>query len=195
MSLDHRMKQGLDRSVSGIDHRPIEPTLGEVVVRGHRRRRTRRATAALVAVAAVAAAITLGPKALDAIDGLAETRPATSAELMRQISGTYAVEVEPAEGTVQAFDMAGTWTVRLLPTGAMRISPPAAFLSAWDPPTGSLFTIADGDVRINAFTDLCEGSIATYGLTLGQTHLSLTPLTEDCEPRRVLLTSSWVREA
>ena len=79
--------------------------------------------AGTLALAAALATVLIAPKALDAIRSLGETRPASPQELRRQIAGTYTIEVDRAGGAVQEFDLAGTWTISLLPTGAMMIAP------------------------------------------------------------------------
>lgn len=192
MSLDERLRNGLE-GLDAIEGSPPDRVLDHVVGKGRRRRSTRRLVAGAVAIAAIAAAVTVVPRALDALDSVGETRPASSEELIRQVAGTYRVDVDPAPGTVQAFDMAGAWTIRLLPTGAMRVSPPAAFLSAWDPPTGQLFTITDSDFRTNVLGELCQGRNGTYGWSLQGDRLTFVPITDDCAPRRALLASSWTR--
>ena len=192
MSLDERLSNGLE-GLDAIQGSPPDSLLDEVVGMGRRRRSTRRLVAGAAAIAAVAAAVAIVPRTLDALDSVGDTRPASSEELIRQIAGTYTVDVAPAPGTVQAFDMAGPWTIRLLPSGAMRVSPPAAFLSAWDPPTGQLFTITDSDFRTNALGDLCLGRNGTYGWSIEGNQLTFVPIADDCAPRRALLASPWTR--
>lgn len=196
MSLDRRLRDGLGRSPIEIDQGSLNQDLHDVVGRGRRSRRTRRMGTGAIAVAAIVAVVAIGPKALDAFRDVGETRPASPQQLRKQIAGTYTIVVDPAGGAVEAFDMAGTWTVRLLPTGAIEMIAPAAFLGTWDPPTGSLFTLSDSEFRTNALSDLCDGSIATYAWSLDKDRLSFAPITEDCDPRRSLFASSpWAQEA
>jgi hypothetical protein len=195
MSLDRRLREGLDRSSSGIEERFFDRVLDEVVARGRRRRRIRRFAAGTLAVAAVVAAVVIAPRGLDAIRSFREARPASPQELLRQIAGTYTIEVDRSGGAIEAFELAGTWTVSLLPTGAMRLTPPPAFLRSWDPPTGDVFTVTVDTLRTNALGDLCGSSIGTYTWVLGDDRLTLAPLAEDCEARKALLTTStWVRQ-
>jgi hypothetical protein len=195
MALDRRLREGFERSSSSIEERSNDRVLGGVVARGRRRRRARRVAAGSLAVAAVMAGVAIAPKALDAIRGLRESRPASPQELLRQIAGTYTIEVDQSGGAIESFEMAGTWTVSLLRNGEMEITPPPAFLRSWDQPTGDVFTLTAGTLRANAFGQLCADSIGTYMWTLRDDRLSLAPLTEDCEARKALFTAStWVRQ-
>jgi hypothetical protein len=193
MSLDRRLRQGLDRSSSAIEERSFDLVLDGVIARGRRRRRVRRVAAGTLALAALIAAVVIAPKALDAIRSLGETRPASPQDLMRQIAGTYTIEVDRSGGAIEAFDMAGTWTVSLLPTGAMRITPPPEYLQSWDQPTGDVFNVTAAMLRTNALDHRCT-SIGTYTWFLHDEQLTLAPVTEDCAARRALLTATWVRQ-
>jgi hypothetical protein len=114
---------------------------------------------------------------------------------MRQIAGTYTIEVDRADSTIEKFDMAGTWTISLLPTGAMMITPPPAYLRLWDQPTGDVFTVAADTIRTNALGRLCTSSIGTYTWVLRDDRLTLAPVTDDCVARRTLFTNTtWVRQ-
>jgi hypothetical protein len=91
--------------------------------------------------------------------------------------------------------MAGTWTISLLPTGAMMISPPPAYLRSWDQPTGDVFTVAVDTIRTNALGRLCTSRIGTYTWVLRDDRLTLEPVSDDCVARRALLTNTtWVRQ-
>jgi hypothetical protein len=195
MSLDRRLREGLDRSSSAIEERPFDGVLDGVVARGRRRRRVRRVAAGTLALAALIAAVVIAPKALDAIRSLGETRPASPQQLLRQIAGTYAFTVDRADGAVEEFDLAGTWTISLLPTGAMMITPPPAYLRSWDQPTGDVFTVAADTIRTNALSRLCTSRIGTYTWVLRDDRLTLAPVSDDCAARRALLTNTnWVRQ-
>jgi hypothetical protein len=195
MSLDRRLREGLDRSSSAIEERSFDRVLDGVVARGRRRRRVRRVAAGALALAALIAAVVIAPKALDAIRSLGEARPASPQQLLRQIAGTYTIEVDRADSAVEEFDLAGTWTISLLPTGAMMISPPPAYLRSWDQPTGDVFTVAADTLRTNALGRLCTSSIGTYTWVLRDDRLTLGPVSDDCVARRALLTNTtWVRQ-
>src|SRR6266545_4157317 len=186
MSLDRRLREGLDRSSSAIEERSFDRVLDGVVARGRRRRSARRVAAGTLALAALIAAVVIAPKALAAIRRFGETRPASRQDLLRQVAGTY---------TIEEFALAGTWTISLLPTGAMMITPPPAYLRSWDQPTGDVFTVAADTFRTNALGRLCTSSIGTYTWVLRDDRLTLAPVTEDCAARRALLTTTtWVRQ-
>ena len=195
MSLDIRLRGGLGRSSSAIEEPFIDHVLDGVVTRGRRRRRVRRVAAGMLALAALAAAVVVAPRALDAIRSLGETRPASPQDLMRQIAGTYTIEVDRSDSAIEALDMAGTWTISMLPTGAMMITPPPAYLRSWDQPTGDVFTVAADTIRTNALGRLCTSSIGTYTWFLHDERLTLAPVTDDCAARRALFTNTtWVRQ-
>jgi hypothetical protein len=101
MSLDRRLREGLDRSSSAIEERLFDRVLEGVVARGRRRRRVRRIAAGTLALAALIGAVVIAPKALDAIRSIGETRPASPQDLMRQIAGTYTIEVDRSGGAVE----------------------------------------------------------------------------------------------
>jgi sugar lactone lactonase YvrE len=67
MSLDRRLRDGLQRSSSGIEEREVDAVLTGIVRGARRRRRIRRAVAAAIVLAVGIAAAILAPKALDAI--------------------------------------------------------------------------------------------------------------------------------
>jgi hypothetical protein len=195
MSLDIRLRRGLERSSSAIEEPFSDLVLDGVVTRGRRRRRARRFAAGALALAVVVAVVVIVPRALDAIRSLGETKPASPQQLMRQVAGTYTIEVDRADSAVQAFDLAGTWTISLLPTGAMTITPPPAFLRSWDQPTGDVFTVAPDTLRTNALGRPCTSSIGMYTWVLRDDRLTLAPVTEDCAARRALFTNTtWVRQ-
>jgi hypothetical protein len=195
MSLDRRLRDGLERSSSAIEERSVDHVLDRVVGRGRRRRRARRFAAGTLALAAVVAAVVIAPKALDAIRSFGETRPASPQELLRQIAGTYVIEVDRSGGAIESFDMAETWTIGLFRSGEMEITPPPAFLRSWDQPTGDVFTLTTDTVRTNALGQLCASGIGTYTWVLRDDRLTLAPLSEDCEARKALFTASaWVRQ-
>jgi hypothetical protein len=190
MSLDRRLREGLGRLPveldDGLDRIDV------VLARGRRRRLARRLTSAAPAVVVVAAALFVAPRTLDLLRDGGGARPASPEELARRVAGTYSIALDPGAG-VPAYEQ-GDWTIRLLPSGAMEVSPPAGFTAEFGRPSGAVFSIDGEHFRTNILTDLCLNSIGTYAWTLDDDRLSFTPLTEDCAPRRALLTAAeWVR--
>jgi hypothetical protein len=102
--------------------------------------------------------------------------------------------MDRSDSAVAALDMAGTWTISLLPTGAMMIAPPPAYLRSWDQPTGDEFTVAADTIRTNALVHLCSSSIGTYTWVLLDEGLTLAPLSDDCDARRALFSATWTRQ-
>jgi hypothetical protein len=195
MSLDLRLRDGLDRASSAIEERLTDQVLDGVVARGRRRRRIRRVAAGALALAVVIGIVVIAPKALDAVRSFREKKPASPQQLLRQIAGTYTAETDQSDSAIEALDMAGTWTISLLPTGAMIIAPPPAYLRSWDQPTGDEFTVAADTIRTNALVHLCSSSIGTYTWVLRDDRLTLAPVTDDCLARRALLTNTiWIRQ-
>ena len=69
MSLDRRLRDGLERSSSGIEEREVDAVLTGVVRGARRRLRIRRAVAVAIVLAVGIAVVIFAPKALDAIRG------------------------------------------------------------------------------------------------------------------------------
>jgi hypothetical protein len=80
MSLDQRVRDGFARSSSPMDGDEMEDLLGGVLVGARRRRRNRRAAQIALAALLLVAAAFLGPKALEALESVGETRPAVPGE-------------------------------------------------------------------------------------------------------------------
>lgn len=73
---DERLKRALSGPVVPVDAAAMERDLHVVVQRGRRRRRTRRLIGGIAVVALVVGAVTLTPRALDALRSVEEPRPA-----------------------------------------------------------------------------------------------------------------------
>jgi hypothetical protein len=80
MSLDQRVRDGFARSSSPMDSDEMKDLLGGVLAGARRRRRNRRAAQIALAALLVVAAAILGPKALEALESVGETRPAVPGE-------------------------------------------------------------------------------------------------------------------
>jgi hypothetical protein len=193
MSLDERLRQGLE-GLDALEGAPPDEVVDAVLGRGRRSRWARRIVAGGVTLAVAIAGFVVAPKALDALTSYRENRPASPRELRREFSGTYKVEITPGDGAASAFDMTGTWTVDLLPTGAIQMTPPASFARAYGVPSGETFTVSPQGLRTNAFAGLCGSSVATYGWATDGDELSFVPVRDGCEPRRAFFTSAdWMR--
>jgi hypothetical protein len=76
MSLDRRLREGLDRSSGMIDERDVGRVLGGIVREARRRLLARRILATATVLAITLVAFLLGPRALDALSGPEQPRPA-----------------------------------------------------------------------------------------------------------------------
>ena len=80
MSLDQRVRDGFARSSFPMDSDEMEDLLGGVLAGARRRGRNRRAAQIALAALLVVAAAFLGPKTLEALRSVGETRPAVPGE-------------------------------------------------------------------------------------------------------------------
>jgi hypothetical protein len=195
MSIDSRLRQGLERSASGGTPDLVD-NLPDALIRGRRRKRV-TVVARVTALAAGLAIVALGGSRLTGsfqTDQPAATpSPSISASDFSVIAGTYTVELTNTDATVDANHMAGTWTITLSPDGAMRLSIPAGFTREGPAPAGNAFTLATNQFRTNLFySDFCH-SIGVYGWQLRGARLTFTPLSEDCAVRQAIFSSQpWV---
>ena len=195
MPIDERLRRGL-AGLDAIESFPQPDLVDSVLRRGRRRRTVRRITAGIALLCAVAVCTVVVSNALDAVRVSRDVLPASPEELLKQLSGTYVVQVAPGKGSVSAYDLAGTWTVQLLATGALQMTPPPAFTRSWGAPTGASITVSGGTLRTNAFPSLCGGAVATYEWALRDGRLSLDAIRDNCPSRRALFTfGTWNREA
>ena len=196
MSIDGRLRQGLERSASG-GTRDLVDNLPEALARGRRRRRVMVAGRATALVAGLAIVAVGGPRLVDVLrtDQPAGPTPSPSvaAPDFSSIAGTYTVELTNGDATVAANHMAGTWTIELGRDGTMQLSIPAGFTREGQAPVGNAFTLAASQFRTNLFyNDFCH-SIGVYRWGLRGTRLTFSPLIEDCPVRQAIFASQhWV---
>ena len=138
MSLERRLREELQREASLIEP-DVERHLGAVEARS-RRRKGIGAGPLLVATAVVVAAIILrvpDPRLGEAPGGspspsptasIETSPPASGAATYPQIAGTYLTALDAADPAVKRDSLAGTWTMRLQPDGAVFLSSPASFV-------------------------------------------------------------------
>lgn len=198
MSIDSRLRQGLERSASAATA-DLTDDLPDALVRGRRRKRVMVATRATALAAGLAIVAVGGPRLVGALrtdqPGGPKPSPSVAATDFSAIAGTYTVELTNADTTVAANQMAGTWTIQLGPDGAMSLSIPAGFTREGQAPAGNAFTLAASQFRTNLFySDFCH-SIAVYRWQLRGTRLTFTPLSEDCAVRQAVFASQqWVAQ-
>jgi hypothetical protein len=195
MSIDTRLRQGLDRSASGATADLVDDLPG-ALARGRRRKRVLVAVR-VTALAAGLAIVALGGSRLIGsyrTDQPASTpSPSLSTGDFSAISGTYTVELTNADATVSANHMAGTWTMQLSRDGAMQLLIPSTFTREGHAPAGNAFTLSASQFRTNLFyNDFCH-SIGVYRWQLRGARLVFFPLSEDCAVRQAVFSSEqWV---
>ena len=195
MSIDSRLRQGLERSASGGTPDLVD-NLPDALTRGRRRKRV-TFVARVTALAAGLAIVTLGGSRV--IGSFQTDQPATTPSPsiagsdFSAIAGTYTVELTNTDATVDSNQMAGTWTITLSPDGAMRLAIPAGFTREGPAPVGNAFTLVTNQFRTNLFySDFCH-SIGIYEWQLRGARLTFNPLSEDCAVRQAVFSSQpWV---
>jgi hypothetical protein len=120
--------------------------------------------------------------------------PAPSRQLYLEIAGNYTVTLSTADPGVSAKGMAGTYTMRLLPNGVVRLSAPVGALREGPSPSAINYRLSGSQFTINAFVNIsCPGTVGTYRWNLANGRLVLTPLHEVCAVRRTLFASKpWL---
>jgi hypothetical protein len=191
MSIDSRLRRGLERSANGATDDLVD-NLPDALVRGRRRRRVIVAAKTTAIVAGLAIVAMEGPRLVGAIrtdQPAATPSPSVTATDFSAIAGTYTFELSDAAATVAANHMAGTWTIQLKPDGAIELSVPAGFTREGQAPAGNAFTLAASQLRTNLFfSDFCH-SVGVYRWSLRGTRLTFTPLSEDCPVRQAIFAS------
>jgi hypothetical protein len=159
--------------------------------RKQRNRRIRAAAGAFVIATAGMGFAVLGLRGLGD-----QTRPADlptpgpARELYLQIAGTYTVTLSNEDPRVEELDLAGAYTMRLLPDGVMLLSVPRGFGGEGPSPSGISFRVSGNQFTTNAFVNFtCPGSVGVYRWELDEDRLTLAPLEEGCEVRQILFSS------
>jgi hypothetical protein len=159
--------------------------------RKQRNRRIRAAAGAFVIATAGMGFAVLGLRGLGD-----QTRPADlptpgpARELYLQIAGTYTVTLSNEDPRVEELDLAGAYTMRLLPDGVMLLSVPRGFGGEGPSPSGISFRVSGNQFTTNAFVNFtCPGSVGVYRWELDGDRLTLAPLEEGCKVRQILFSS------
>src|SRR6266498_3790596 len=150
MSIDSRLRQGLERSASGATADLVHDLPG-ALERGRRRKRVMVAVRA-TAIATVLAIVAVGGPRL--VGSLRTNQPAaptpspsSATTDFSAIDGSYTVELTNADATVAANMMAWTWTIRLSPNGGMRLSIRAGFTTEGGSTIGTTSSLAGSRTR------------------------------------------------
>ena len=158
--------------------------------RGRRRARNRRAAAfgigtlLFLAVVAIIRAAIPDREPKPAIP--TPTSPAA-------VAGAYSLRLSNANAAVRRFEAAGRYRIRLTEDGRMVLSGPRSFDLAGDPMT---FDVERGRLTTDALVGSRCNADGTYSVSFADGILTLRPIEESCELRRVLLASTpWALQA
>jgi hypothetical protein len=193
MSVERRLREGLERSASAV-----QPDTGrrlpEAIAHGRRRRRARRASAILGAVATLAAIGFAVPQVAGFVQ---RQQPAVSqgptppAGPDATIAGTYTSMLRATSRVIRDNAIAGTWTLGLKANGVLTLSAPRSF-------HGDLASVAfrvQGDrFTTNAFVNdsRCSNDVGVYRWQRAGRTLVFTPVSDTCALRRALFsTQPW----
>jgi hypothetical protein len=186
----------LDRESERFDLAP--GALDRLFERRRRKSRNQRMAAGFVALIFVA----IGAWGAVALSGglASQPRPASSPtpspdrQLYRKIAGNYTMALSPSDPGVSAEGMAGTYTMRLLPDGAVLISAPVGALQEGPSPSGITYRLLGSRFTTNAFVNIsCPGTVGNYRWKLVAGRLVFRPLQDVCAVRRTLFaTKPWL---
>jgi hypothetical protein len=188
-------RQDLDRKSERFELPP--GALDRLFERRRRKQRNIRIRAAVLALVIGAAGTWGAVSALREIG--TDRRPATQPsrpESYSLIAGEYSVTLEDDDPVVRANELAGTYTMRLLPDGVMLLSVPKGFGPEGPSPSGISFRLSGNQFTTNAFVNFtCAKTVGVYRWLLRGNRLTLTPLQEPCDVRAALFGSRpWQRE-
>jgi hypothetical protein len=200
VSFDDRLRRDLERTAEGIVP-DIERNLGIVEARA-RPRPTVGGPMLLLAAVVIAAAIVfrfgVAPSGVGAPSPSVEPSPAAFSPVpsapasSAAIAGTYTVTLDSSNTAVAKDKLSGTWTMRLVATGEIFLSPPASFGSGTSSLSGLAFTLTGNQFRNNIFYNGNCSSIGTYTWSMVAGQLEFSPVEETCAIRQTLLsTSAW----
>jgi len=122
-----------------------------------------------------------------------------------QIAGTYTATIDPTDATLVKAGVAGDWTMRLEPTGAVELSTPASYVVDGSSMSGIVFSLTGDRFRTNLFyTGAFEAwankegqapcdAAGNYIWNLAGGRLSFTSIDDTCSMRKTLLTTTpWL---
>ena len=185
MSIDRRLRQGLERSSRVVDP-DLRATLPVALDRGRRRKRRLHATATAFIVSAALVAL-VGSQLLGGIRG---ERPATRTPTppppaaYAAIAGTYTARIEPHSCCLPTKGMVGRWSLEMRTDGVLVLSAPPRFALQTSPAS---FDVHGARFQTNAFSASgCSGSIGTYTWGLSTIHLRFTKIVDTCPIREAL---------
>lgn len=185
MSIDRRMRQGLQSEASGID---VETMGALAIVQARAVRATRRVRAVQAAAAAMvlAALILLTPLGLARLGG--EDRRITPVAPVG-LEGAYVVDVATTAQTRRE-RVEGRWVVTLEPSGVVDLSAPEGVVAI----AGGSYRVEDDVVRTSVLVDRpgCQASgraLGIYRWSRVRGGVRFTIVSDDCNARVLLFTN------
>ena len=192
MSIDSRLRQGLERSASGATTDLVDD-LPDALRRGRRRKRVLVAARVTTVAAVLAIVAVVGPRLVGSIRNEQPAAPTPTPSLgstdFSAVAGTYTVELSSTDATVAANHMAGTWTMQLGRDGAMQLSVPAGFAREGHAPAGGAFTLSGSQFLTSLFYAASVTRPVSTGGSFVERELTFAPLSEDCAIRRAIFAS------
>jgi len=194
MSVERRLREGLERSASAVQP-DVGRRLPEAIARGRRRRRARRASLIVGTVAALAAVGLAVPQVTGFVQRVQHPAvnqgPTLAPGPDAVIAGSYTSTLGATSRVIRDNGMAGTWTLQLKANGVLTMSAPRSF-------HGDLVSIAfrvRGDrFTTNAFVNdpRCANDVGVYRWQRSDGTLVFTPVSDTCALRRALFsTKPW----
>ena len=195
MPLDQRLRETLERTAAG--HEPdVELRLDAVLRHGVRRQRQTGLGGVLAAAAGVVVLVVVVRIAGDQLFGppAPTSTPGVSPTTNDAIAGRYTVTLLASEPGVTTgdVDLTGTWTMTLLPSGAMELAPPPDFEGSRA--EGHAYSLDGATFRTDLwFNDYCS-AVGSYTWTAASETLLLAVADDGCQLRATLLaTRAWDR--
>lgn len=184
MSIDSRLREGLQRSMSAIATDP-DQHLEDAHRQGRKRLLRRRAFTATVIVAGLAVIALVGPAMLGALRDQGHEPMATPSSL--PIVGNYVVRVTTTDATrAGAPGAAGTWVLKLHGDGVLELAP----LRSGDPLGGPSQYQVSGDRFLTTAlgSASCQG-LGTYTWSRSDSTLTFIVVSDPCALRVAVFSS------
>lgn len=185
MSLDRRLRDGLDRLAAEIEP-DVEGRLRTTLERGHR-------VSFALPIAATAAAVLLvavvGPALIGLVRGEFGTpggETPTPLPAAPSLVGAYATTVAPGDSAVEEHNLSGAWTISFEADGVLSVTAPTGFAGTR---TGYSYTVTGDRLVTDLFgSDVCTTQLpGSYRWELVGESLTFTVIDEPCAGRAALL--------
>jgi hypothetical protein len=184
MSIDSRLREGLQRSMSAIATDP-EEHLENTRRQGHRRAVVRRAVTAVAVVAAIATVAVVGPAVRDALRS--QRREPLAPPSALPITGNYLVRITTADASgVGVPRAAGTWLLKLQADGVLQLAPLQGGNVGGGP---SQYQLAGTEMLTTALSSANCPGVGRYVWSRSGSTLTFIPASDPC-PLRVAIFSS-----